>query len=131
MDKNFDPALTEEQLAAYLDGMLTDEENVVVENVIDNDEQMQGVMNDIDHTDSAYLNYDQNEDIPLEIMSDDFTLPEVGVYGYDDNTSEETGSDYDEYAMTEPDDEYINDETEGYTDSYEDSAPMDYDFDYS
>lgn len=123
MGKYFEPALNEEQIAAYLDGMLTEEENEIVESVIDNDEQMQEIMDDMDTVDTAYLGYDQDEDIPLELISDDFALPDVYGYEHDDASDDVYGEDSSDYAYyTDSDTESFDDDNAG------DNNQMDYEY---
>jgi hypothetical protein len=69
-------SLTAEQMAAYLDGMLSDEENQIVENLISQDAQLQEISDVIDAVDETYI-YNDDVDIPLECYSDNFCLPEI------------------------------------------------------
>lgn len=76
--------LTAEQLAAYLDGTLTDDENQIIENLISQDPQLQEITQVIDDVDELYT-YAVEEEIPLECFANDFTLPEIITdVSYDD-----------------------------------------------
>lgn len=72
----FEPVLSEEQLAAYLDGMLSPEESNVVEEIIASDPEMEEIMETIDSVDSAFI-YETDEEIPIECLADDFSLPDM------------------------------------------------------
>lgn len=90
MGNYFEPVLSEEQMAAYLDGMLSNEESNMVEDQIESSPEMVEIQNAIDSVDSTYL-YEINEEIPIECMADDFSLPDIG-YEYqhvDDSYHEE------------------------------------------
>ena len=76
MERYFDPILSEEQLAAYLDGMMSVEESAMVEDIIAADPELQELQETIDCVDTAYI-AGQGEDIPIECMADDFCLPEL------------------------------------------------------
>ncbi len=81
MGNYFEPILSEEQMAAYLDGMLSTEESNMVEELIDSNPEMVEIRDAIDSVDLTYL-YEPNEEIPIECMADDFSLP---VLGYEDS----------------------------------------------
>lgn len=72
-------SLTEEQMAAYLDGMLSDEQSNMVEELIASDEDLQQIQDALDAVDSTFIGLDPAEDVPLECLADDFVLPEIPV----------------------------------------------------
>lgn len=72
----FEPVLTEEQMAAYLDGMLSADESNMVEDMIDSSPEMVEIQNVIDSIDISYM-YESSEEIPIECMADDFSLPYI------------------------------------------------------
>lgn len=80
MGNYFEPVLSEEQMAAYLDGMLSTEENNIVEDIIGTSPEMMEIQDAVDSVDSTYID-EINEEIPIECMADDFSLPDVG-YDY-------------------------------------------------
>lgn len=108
MENNFEPAISEEQMAAYLDGMLSTEECCVVEEIIYSDSDMKDIMDCLDAVDSMYI-YEYDLEIPVEYLTDNFFLSETDDYIPNDDI--ETSQD---------DDECISD---GFGDSHED---MDY-----
>ena len=77
MGNYFEPVLSEEQMAAYLDGMLSTEENNMVEELIDSNPEMAEIQDVIDSVDATYL-YENDDEIPIECMADDFSLPNIG-----------------------------------------------------
>lgn len=95
MGSYFEPVLTEEQMAAYLDGMLSVEENNMVEDLISSSPEMEEILDVIDSVDSSFI-YEYDTEIPLECMVDDFSLPDID---FDDIHSDEydDGEVYDEY----------------------------------
>ena len=123
MENYFSPLLSEEQMAAYLDGMLTTEENNYIEEQIMADPALQEIQDSLDDVDAELIAYDETQELPLECISDDFQLPLID-YGM---MSEEDGdiidSDNDSYS----DDYYENDEN----DYLEDQANYDQDQAYS
>lgn len=134
MGNYFEPVLSEEQLAAYLDGMLSTEESNMVEELIDSNPEMLEIQDVIDSVDTTYL-YEINDEIPIECLADDFSLPDIvhgedyhaiisyGTDNYDDTDSfnEEYNSQDNEYdteyldesSNTENDDSFLED---GYND---------------
>lgn len=76
MVSNFRPILSEEQMAAYLDGMLTAEECNIIEEMIDSDPDMLEIQSVIDSIDSSFI-YETDYETPLECFADDFSLPNV------------------------------------------------------
>lgn len=76
MGNYFEPVLSEEQLAAYLDGILSTSESNMVEGLISSDPEMQEIQDAIDSVDYTFL-YDIDEEVPIECVADDFTLPDV------------------------------------------------------
>ena len=77
MERYFDFSLTEEQMAAYLDGMLDSEESNMVESLIASDPDLQQIEEDLDAIDSTYIAQDPTEELPVEVLADDFSLPEI------------------------------------------------------
>lgn len=77
MENYFEPLLSEEQMAAYMDGMLSIEDSNMIENLIDSNPEMVEIQDAIDSVDNTYL-YVINEEIPIECLADDFSLPNIG-----------------------------------------------------
>ena len=99
MGNYFEPVLSEEQMAAYLDGMLSTEENNMVEEIIESSPEMMEIQDAMDSVDSAYI-YETNEEIPIECMADDFSLPDVGFnYQIDDSSDSDNYIDDEEYDV--------------------------------
>lgn len=109
MGNYFEPVLSEEQMAAYLDGMLSTEESNMVEELIDSNPEMVEIREAIDSVDTTYL-YATNDEIPIECLADDFSLPDIGqgegnyAFSYDsaeyydsDSYSEESDNQGDMY----------------------------------
>ena len=93
------PMLSEEQMAAYLDGMLDQEEAAYVGQQIDNDPVLTEIQDSIDDVDASYLAYDDAEELPIECLTDDFDLPIIDGYTEDyDNDYSDVDDDYDDYA---------------------------------
>ena len=57
MNKHFNPAISEEKFAAWLDGMLPDDEMNAVSSIIDNDCNFQSLLSDSDAIDACIANY--------------------------------------------------------------------------
>ena len=130
----FEPVLSEEQMAAYLDGMLSTEESNMVEELIDSNPEMVEIQDVIDSVDTTYL-YTTNDEIPIECLVDDFSLPNINhvedhhaivsynMEDYDDIGSNHEDSDnqdntydtdyLDESSDAEHDDSFLED---GYND---------------
>ena len=103
MGNYVEQVLTEEQYAAYLDGMLTPEESYMVEEIIASVPGMEEIQDAMDSIDSSYIHEIDNE-VPIECLADDFVLPsEQLIYGQSE-----------QIYNAELSDEY--DETEGYQD---------------
>ncbi len=90
MEKYFNYPLSEEQMAAYLDGMLDSEQSSMVEDMIASDFDMQQIEEALDAVDSSYILHDQNEEVPLELLADDFTLPEITMVDHDIDASDDS-----------------------------------------
>lgn len=124
MGNYFEPVLSEEQLAAYLDGMLTTEESNMVENLIASSPDMVEIMDDLDAVDSSYI-YEVDEEVPIECMADDFSLPIVddnyGAHDESDANDMQIFDDY-EYDGTQSDPEHEYNHTD---DSYYDNGADD------
>ena len=58
MEKYFNYPLSEEQMAAYLDGMLDSEQSSMVEDMIASDFDMQQIEEALDAVDSSYILHD-------------------------------------------------------------------------
>jgi len=96
MSNTWIPTLSEEQFAAYLDGMLDTEESSMVEQAIADAPALQEIEDAIDETDYSFIVQDPMEEIPLECLADDFQLPAIGYDDYNsDNsyTGNEVGND--------------------------------------
>lgn len=131
MKSYFEPALSAEQLAAYLDGMASTEESNMLESMIADDPVLQEITDSIDAVDSSYITYDDSQEIPLECLSDDFELPSLdgsfmasSADGLDSSMAGDYGDDA-TYADL-PDDDYVSDgldtldsEENLYDDSYD------------
>lgn len=116
--------LSEEQMAAYLDGMLSTEETTYVEQQIDGSPELAEIQDTIDDVDSAYLDFDDDiEELPLECIADDFQLPTVGTIDYDDSQPLQ-----DEYADGEEDYYLDNEQSFGDYDSTSSYEETDSDF---
>ena len=99
MENNFEPILSEEQLAAYLDGMLSTEESNMVEAIVDSNPEMIEIQEIIDSVDNAYI-YAVDEEVPIELIADNFTLPDISLeYNHFDDT--EYSEDLDSYEENE------------------------------
>lgn len=106
------PVLSEEQFAAYLDGMLSTEDNNMVEELIDAIPEMDEIRDVIDSVDYNYI-YECDNEVPIECMADDFTLPTIDTdFGSSDDTfSDERYSEmeYDELSDEQDDEDYMDD----------------------
>lgn len=104
MGNYFEPVLSEEQMAAYLDGMLSSEESNMVEELIESNPVMVEIQDAFDSIDNTYL-YVTNDEIPIECLADDFSLPDIGneedyhtIVSYDTDDYDDTdgfNGDYD------------------------------------
>ena len=107
--------LSEEQMAAYFDGMLSTHESNMVEDLIASVPELQELQDDIDMVDDSYL-YTIDEDVPIECMADDFELPEISMTPHFSERSQVE----DFRATEEMIDEYDNeDQLDDKDDSYE------------
>lgn len=120
MTPHFQTALSEEQMAAYLDGMLSADESCIVESTIDSYPELQEIQEAMDEVDASYIAYDATDEIPVECLSDDFTLPHIGIdyveedYTDDDNDGTATPAFRDEYHQLE--------DAQDNTDDYDDGS---------
>ena len=132
MGKYFDFALTEEQIAAYLDGMLNAEQSNMVEQMISSDFDMQQIEEIIDVVDSSFIAIDSNEVIPFECFADDFILPEITApdviaQSHDDITHGYISDDNDDESGFSIHDDHIHDDMDSsyddgiYDDPYDDA----------
>lgn len=97
----FEPVLSEEQMAAYLDGMLSPEESNMVEEIIASTPEMEEILETIDSVDSAYI-YEADEEIPIECFADDFSLPDMDYYDqHKDPDQQEDSINYGDYGHHE------------------------------
>lgn len=76
MGNYFEPVLSEEQMAAYLDGMLSSDDNNMVEELMASNPEMVEIQDVIDSVDSTYI-YETDGEVPIECMADDFSLPDI------------------------------------------------------
>lgn len=104
MGNYMETLLSEEQLAAYLDGMLSTAECCAVEDMIANDTMLTDITDCIDDVDMILVNDD--EEIPLECMADDFVLPDI----IDDTF--ETDEEQDGSVESDSEDMYDSEETQ-------------------
>ena len=88
-------------MAAYLDGMLSTEENYMVEAAISSSPELTELQEVVDSVDSAYVE-ELDCEIPIECAADDFVLPDVEDYDISDS-EEAVGTDgeYDELMHDE------------------------------
>lgn len=109
MENYFEPILSEEQLAAYMDGMLSTEESNMVEAIVDSNPEMVEIQETIDSVDNAYI-YAIDEEVPIELIADDFTLPDIGYdYNYLDDFEYSEGLDSYEESESSENQEDLND----------------------
>ena len=120
----FEPVLSEEQLAAYLDGMLSTEESNMVEDIIASDPEMAEIQEAIDSVDSAYI-YETDEEIPIECLADDFSLPDMN----DDYHHSDESYTPDDFLEDGYDDEDIQDGINE-SDYQDDSSEVEHDDDF-
>lgn len=128
MANYFEPVLSEEQLAAYLDGMLSTEESNMVEEIIASDPEMQEIQDVMDSVDSTYI-FDAGEEIPIECLADDFTLPNTDGYGLlDEYNHHEDAYDTDDFSENghENTDDFSENEHEDADDYQNDFNNQDY-----
>ena len=88
-------------MAAYLDGMLSTEESNIVEELINSNPEMTEMQDAIDSVDTTCL-YVTNDEIPIECLADDFSLPDIDYgdnnhaivsYGLDEFSDFDSGDD--------------------------------------
>ena len=116
MENYIEPILSEEQMAAYLDGMLSVEERNMVEQRIESSPELTEIQEIIDVVDIASV-YESENEIPIECITDDFVLPEMDladdILSYDqtatddylDNAYDEQGEHQQEWQMDTVDQE--------------------------
>lgn len=116
MENYIEPILSEEQMAAYLDGMLSVEECNMVEQRIESSPELTEIQEIIDVVDIASV-YESENEIPIECITDDFVLPEMDladdIPSYDqtatddylDNAYDEQGEHQQEWQMDTVDQE--------------------------
>lgn len=110
MGNYYEQVLSEEQMAAYLDGMLTPEESNMVEELINSSPELVEIQDMIDSVDNTYF-YETDEEIPIECLADDFSLPDVGyeyhndISSYDLGDSADTDSYNEDYAYQDNSDD--------------------------
>ena len=123
MGRTYNPVLSEEQMAAYLDGMLSPEENEMVETAITSDPMMGELLEVIDDVDAEMI-VQADMEIPIDCLADDFVLPicDDGFQVHSDEGDHENDVDYFD------DQDHLTDETFG-TDDFSfssiDDDPMD------
>lgn len=120
MEKAFDLPLTEEQMAAYLDGMLDSEQSSMVEDLIGNDFDLQQIEDAVDAVDAAYLNLDPSDELPLECLADNFVLPEIALADdlYIDHNDDDH-ADHDDIDDHDIDDNYNHDDIDDAIDNHD------------
>ena len=123
MGRTYTPVLSEEQMAAYLDGMLSPEENEMVETAITSDPMMGELLEVIDDVDAEMI-VQADMEIPIDCLADDFVLPifDDDFQVHSDEGNHENGVDYFD------DQDLLTDDTFGTDDfsfSSNDDDPMD------
>ena len=123
MGRTYNPVLSEEQMAAYLDGMLSPEENEMVETAITSDPMMGELLEVIDYVDAEMI-VQADMEIPIDCLADDFVLPifDDGFQVHSDEGNHENDVDYFD------DQDHLTDDTFGTDDfsfSSSDDDPMD------
>ena len=89
MDKHFQPSITIEEFAAYLDGNLHPDEMKVIASAIESDEVMHNIMEASELADETLANYsDEDLALPEELTSVHFQVP----FDEFDNQSNETNT---------------------------------------
>lgn len=127
MGNYFEPVLSEEQMAAYLDGMLSTEESNMVEELIDSNPEMVEIQEAMDSVDTTYL-YVTNDEIPIECLADDFSLPYIDQ-GEDNHAVSYDSDEY--YDSDSYNEEYDNQDNAYETDYEDDSSDSNHDDSFS
>lgn len=125
MESYFNPAISEETYAAYLDGMLPEEDAKAVEELIESDPHLSEIQSDIDAIDSSYI-FDHDIEIPVECLADDFSLPLFDMAFEDEMPSYLTVEEYTE--DDEPGHDTIDTDTDNIDFDETDSETEDWDF---
>lgn len=106
--------LTEEQMAAYLDGMLAPEEVAQVERLIGDNDTLQEIQEAIDDVDDIFLADNYDVEVPSECLEEHFILPDLDAYLTDteninlfDTDSHDLADDY--YQSSNMSDGYFED----------------------
>ena len=102
MGNYIETILSEEQMAAWLDDMLTDEESSMVEELLSHSTELQEIQDVIDAVDITAV-YDADEEVPVECLADDFTLPAIDL-------DDPSNNDYEESLDIHPDDDMGQDD---------------------
>lgn len=118
MGNYFEPVLSEEQMAAYLDGMLSTEESNMVEELIDSNPEMAEIQDALDSVDTTYL-YVTNDEIPIECLADDFSLPDIGQ---EEDNHAIVSYDSEEYYDSDNYNEDYENQNNAYDTNYEDDS---------
>ena len=118
MGKYFEPVLSEEQMAAYLDGMLSTEESNMVEELIDSNPEMVEIQDALDSVDNTFL-YVSNDEIPIECLADDFSLPDIS-HGEDYHAI--NSYDMENYDNTDSFNEEYNNQDNAYDTEYQEES---------
>ncbi|MGM9706069.1 MAG: hypothetical protein ACI3YM_00450 [Prevotella sp.] len=123
MGRLCNPVLSEEQMAAYLDGMLSSEENEMVETAISSDPMMGELLEVIDDVDTEMITQADME-IPIDCLADDFVLPifDDGLQIHSDEGYNENDEDYSDYQDNLTDDTFSS---EDFSYTSQDDDPMD------
>lgn len=70
--------LSIEEFAAYMDGNLTDDETQRVASIIENNEGMQDIMDNMEQSEQALIEYEQKDmQLPEDIVGDTFPIPNI------------------------------------------------------
>ena len=118
MGNYFEPVLSEEQMSAYLDGMLSTEESNMVEELIDSNPEMVEIQDALDSVDNTFLNV-TNDEIPIECLADDFSLPDIG---HGDDYHSIISYDTDNYDDTDSFNEDYDNQDNAYDSEYQDES---------
>lgn len=119
MENYYETVLSAEQMAAYLDGTLSTNENIMVEEVINMTPELAEIQDVIDTVDYTYL-YETDEEIPIDCWADDFSLPDIVTDDISDTedykADEYSEIEYDAENNDDLDDMYTSDDSDGFDD---------------
>lgn len=78
MDKHFNPSISIEKFAAYLDGNLLEDEMQRISSLIENDNTLKSILDVAEQIDASLEEYSSNGlQIPEDIINWDFELPDM------------------------------------------------------